>query len=196
MTGLGMTEAEACGRDELANTLECAEAFGRKFGHHAIERRELRRMAAQEPPQLFEERVLCRIGMNADGPEACIAGGGRPELHRNPGNAKAHKREAREAVGDEGDAMFTQGAQSVAVEAVTRGDEQLRLEAVAAQNLDAACDVAALRVKVEAGKLGCAVQRNEASAVRRAVVVEPVQSNGRSRCLHAAQGLPEAAIRR
>jgi hypothetical protein len=191
-----MTEAQACGRDEFAGTLERAEALRLEFGDHAIERRELSRVTNQEAPQLFDKRTLRRIGMNTDGPKTCGPGRGRPELHRNPGNAEADERQACEAVGDKGDAVFAQRAQSVAVEAVARSGKQLRLEEVAAQDLHAACDAAALRVEVEAGKLGCAVQRNEASAVHGAVVVEPVQSDGRAGCLHAAQGFPEAAIRR
>jgi len=113
---------------------------------------------------------------------------------RNPGHGAAKERHAGETVGQERNSLPQQRPDGFGIEAVTRRNPDLRVEAVAAQDAEALPDPCALRFRGHAGKLRGAVQIDQAAPPAHAQMAVAVQANLRSGSLESPHALPERRV--
>ncbi|HTW61755.1 MAG TPA: hypothetical protein VMD55_08085 [Terracidiphilus sp.] len=158
-------------RIDLFRQGELAE---REVGHDRVDGRELMRVIAQECAQSFDLAQAGGVGMNADGPQAFRFLQRAPELLRNPREAAAHEGNAREAVGQEMNALGLEGAERAGIESVLRRNPNPGIEPMLAQNVEPFGDPGALPMPWNARELRRTLQRHKAAPAALAQMVVSV----------------------
>ena len=123
-SGFRMGYFDAQGRRLFCDAFERVE-IGRVFVRNdVIKGGEVAGMVGKEGVQRLLKGGRGGIGVNADRPKAGLLRYGLPELLGNPEDFVARDGPAREPVGQDVETLLFQGAERVAVEAVTRRDKE------------------------------------------------------------------------
>lgn len=160
----------------------------------AVNRGELRVMEVEKGFQTSEKRGRCRCRVQADGPKSRRHGHWLPKLLRNPRAVEGEMRTRGESVGEDGDAVMSEGQKRGVIEAMTRSYPKSGLKPMRAQEADSLPDPVALDGGGDADKLAAAVERHESPAARGAEMTIAVERDGGSGGLQGAHLRPEIGM--
>ena len=133
--------------------------------------------------------------MQTDGPKSGRHGARLPKLLRNPGAVEGEMRTRGESVGDDGDAVVSEGQKRRVIEAMTWGYPKGGLKPMRAQDGDSLPDPFALKRSGDADKFAAVMKRDKSPAARGAEVTVAVESDGGSGGLQGSHLRPEIGMK-